>query len=135
MSIYDTIKEDFKQARRDGNKAGLDLLSTVIGEIDNEASRNNNKVVTDEITIKILDRFKKNLDEMIELTQCADSRRQLVAINSYLPKKMTQAEIEKSIEDSGHKTVKDIMQHLKTNHAGLYDGKLASEIAKKVAGG
>lgn len=131
MSIYDTIKGDFKQARRDGNKACLDLLSTVIGEIDNEASRNNNKVVTDELTIKVLDRFRKNLEEMIELTQCADSRRQWGSINSYIPTKMNEAQIRKVVKASGHTTLKDIMSFLKTEYAGLYDGKVASNVAKE----
>lgn len=128
-NIYNTLKEDIKQHRRDGNRAGVDLVSTILGEIDNEASRKENKLVTDEVAIRVLNRFKKNLDETIKLTNDKDSRRQLEAVESYLPKQMTAEELSKAITESGQKTLKDIMQHLKANYPGLYDGKMASALA------
>lgn len=51
-------------------------------------------------------------------------------LHSYLPKQLTKEELEAIIKNLNTKNVGEIMKHLKDNYSGVYDGKLASEIAK-----
>lgn len=134
MTIYKKIRDDFTVSRK--NKDGMAAFySTLIGEMDNEASRakDGSKEVTDEIAIKVLKSFKKNLVETFN-AENGDNYTTTLEINvvdGYLPQQMTRDDLVTSITLSGAKTMKDIMAHLKQYHAGLYDGKLASEVAKE----
>lgn len=133
-AIYTKIKADFIQARKDKLPTIVSLLSTVIGEMDNEASRDKSgsKEVTDETAIKVLKSFSKNLDEVIKHGDPEGAlRHEKAIIEGYLPQQMDRAALSAAITAYGVFTLKDIMSHLKTTYPGLYDGKLASEVAKE----
>lgn len=134
-TIYQKIKADFISARKNKVQPVINLLSTVIGEIDNEASRSKTgtKEVTDEIAIKVLKSFSKNLDEVIKISSNEAAVLEKATIDSYLPTQMSESFLRSVIATSGFTNMKDIMAYLKANHAGLYDGKMASQIAKEFA--
>ncbi|AKF13109.1 aspartyl-tRNA amidotransferase subunit B [Sinorhizobium phage phiN3] len=139
-TIYSKIKADFIGARKKRIQLNVSLLSTVIGEMDNEASRakTGSKEVSDEVAIKVLKKFSSNLEEVINLSKNdivrdGDPEIEKIIIDSYLPKQLTEDELRAAIKTSGFTSMKDIMAFLKANHAGLYDGKMASQIAKEFA--
>ncbi|AGR47903.1 hypothetical protein SmphiM12_271 [Sinorhizobium phage phiM12] len=70
-TIYSKIKADFIGARKKRIQLNVSLLSTVIGEMDNEASRakTGSKEVSDEVAIKVLKKFSSNLEEVINLSK------------------------------------------------------------------
>jgi len=61
--------------------------------------------------------------------------REIEILNGYLPKQMTEDELRSVISDFKAENiganVGSIMSFLKTNYAGLYDGKMASQLAKE----
>lgn len=135
MTIYERIVNDIKEARRNSDKHRTVYLSTIMGEMDNEKSRRKSAEVTDDIAISILKSFHKNVSEVIELTFDQDIGHLIIErdiASSYLPTVYSEDELRSVIVQSGHKTIKDIMSYLKTEHANLYDGKMASTIAKEM---
>jgi len=138
-TIYTKIKTDFVAARKDRNSSLVTLLSTVIGEMDNEASRakDSDKTVSDAVATKILKSFSKNLEELIiakgNNPDDISERLEKTIIDSYIPTQLDEDGLRSVIAASGVTGIKDVMTFLKANHAGLYDGKLASTIAKEFA--
>lgn len=140
-TIFATLKADQTQARKDKNSSLGTLLSTLIGEMQTAASRSTdgNKDVSDALAVKTLKSFIGNLDEtMKQVPADSDAYRaaqtERAFINTYVPQQLTDAELEQAIRiaqvQHGAKDLKSIMSYLKDNHAGLYDGKKASELAK-----
>lgn len=138
-TIYEKIKTDFIAARKAKQAGVVALLSTVIGEMNNEASRakTGDKTVSDEIAIKVLKSFAKNLEEVFKISGSVESEIELDIINTYLPSQMTGDDLrivlKNFVDVTGKNSMKDIMNFLKEQFAGLYDGKVASTIAKEFA--
>lgn len=142
-TIYEKIKDDQVTARKERKSNLVTLLSTVIGEMDNEASRakSGDKTVSNESATKVLKSFSKNLAELIEAKgnhpDDHDEHTEKAIIDSYIPKQMTDDDlrivVKNFVDVTGKNSMKDIMAFLKEQFAGLYDGKVASTIAKEFA--
>ncbi len=151
--LIDRIRADQLAARkaRDGVAAGL--LTTLIGEATSvseeefkaaaEAARGDDSdavavsvPITDEKVTATIVKFLKNAKANRELMKTSDAKieREIELLSAYLPRQMTEAELRAAIEgfrrDSPGANVGGVMAFLKANHAGLYDGKLASQLAK-----
>ena len=118
--IIDNIKADFIQARKNRETKLSTFYSWVIGQIQNST---NSKIYTDDIVLPILQNIKKKLVE-------ANEQDEVDIINAYIPEMLSESEI-REIFSNIEGGMKEKMQHLKENHASLYDGKLASTIAKE----
>lgn len=138
-TIFARLKADQIQARKDKEAAKAALLSTAMGEMQTVASRSpdGNKDVTDALAVKVLNTFVKNLDETIKVAAPQDvdvAQIEKGILSAYIPTQLTDAELEQVISiaqvQHGAKDLKSIMSYLKDNHAGLYDGKKASDLAK-----
>ena len=70
--------------------------------------------------------------------QKAKLQAEIVILEEYLPQQLSSADLEKIIvqlkETTPGLALNVVMKHLKDNYAGQYDGKSASEIAKRVVG-
>ena len=135
--IFETIKAD-SIVHRKAKSEVVGLYSTLIGEIQNEASRDKSgdKTITDVLVIKILKTFSKNLEETARISgettvAGVTALHEKSIIDWYIPKQMTENDLRIAINHSGFTNIKDIMSFLKTNHAGNYDGKIASAVAKE----
>ena len=86
----------------------------------------------------MIKKFIKNLDETILAnlklpnTNTALLDREKEILEVYLPKQLSKEELTEIIKSLNTKNMGDIMKNLKENHAGLYDGKMASEIVKSL---
>lgn len=130
---------------RKNRSATSGALSALLGEISTAQKapgRDPNAPLNDTEAIAIVKRFLKNNAEALapleglggEAVEAA--RAKLIAerelYESLLPKQMTAEEIEAFARERKDKGIGGIMAALKAERAGLYDGKLASEIAKRV---
>jgi hypothetical protein len=118
--IFEEIKKDFLQARKDRISDKAAFYSWAIGEIQNNAPT---KEYTNEVVLPILKNMHKKLSEIKNHTEAS-------IIGKYLPKMLTEEEIReifKTVEGG----MPEKMAYLKTNHTNMYDGKLASQIAKE----
>lgn len=131
MTIEKQINADFMLAFKNRNFEVKTLLGTVKGEMDNLKKTLNVQDLSNEKSIELLNKFAKNLRETIKLTDDIKSKNELVIIEEYLPKQMTEDEIRIKLDEviaSGAKTIGDIMKVFTTLPA---DKKIVSELVKQ----
>ena len=138
MSLLIKIKNDMNLARKNGDKTKLPKLSTLIGEIQSKEA-NKTSELTDQETLSVIKKFINNLDETINILKeknqdysFLEQERQIYSV--YLPKEMNQQEIEEffghlnSEMQMGQKMA--ALKKFAEENGVIYNGKLASEIAK-----
>jgi uncharacterized protein YqeY len=141
MSILEQIRADQLTARKAKDALSASLLTTLIGEatkITDEDFKKGQTAVTDEKVIATLKKFLKNAqDTKLALgddPRAETTEREIALLNNYLPQQMSEADLAKVIAEFRAATpdanMGSIMAHLKANYAGLYDGKVASQLAK-----
>jgi uncharacterized protein YqeY len=151
--LIDRIRADQLAARKARDSVAAGLLTTLIGEATTvgeeefraaaEAARRDDGdavavsvPITDEKVTGTIVKFLKNAKANRELMKTSDAKteREIEILSAYLPQQMTEAELRAAIEgfrrDNPGAGVGAVMAFLKANHAGLYDGKLASQLAK-----
>lgn len=142
MTLLEQIKADQLQARIAADKAKASILTTLIGEAEMVGKNDGNRDTTDQEVIATIKKFIKNIDETIAV---AGSTETLVAekdaLQVYLPRQLTEPELRVTIGNiivtqglSGPKAMGQLMGELKKNHAGSYDGALASRLVKELLG-
>lgn len=144
--IKEVLQADVKQAMKDKNKeklAGIRAIQTAIKqrEVDDRV------VINDEEAVAIMSKLVKQRKESIK--SYSDSGRQdlvaqeeaeLAIIQSYMPKQLSQEDIDKIIDETiarlGAVTIKDmgkVMADLKANLIGKADiGSLGDALKKKL---
>lgn len=138
MSLIDRLRADQLAARKAKNDIARSLLTTLLGEtttIAKNAGRDN--PTDDEVTAVVRKFLKGNAEVQLHLKDEIDlavARTEADLLNVYLPKQLTEQELRDAVIAAiagGAANVGAIMGVLKTNFAGLYDGKLASSIIKE----
>ena len=142
--LIDKIRADMIQARKTGSGVAKSLLVTLFAEASRVGKDKRNGLSTDEECISVIRKFAANADETYKiLSGCGKDTsaltQELAILQSYLPQQMTVDELTVVIEQivldqnlSGPKAIGQVMANLKASHAGKYDGKMASDIVKKV---
>ena len=140
MTILENIKAASLAARKARETAKASLLSTLIGEIETAAK--SGKSVNDDDVIAVVKKFIKNIDEsLVHVTRTSalvadDMRAEKEILESFLPQQLSEAELKALLQTyiaEGAKNVGDLMKRLKAEKAGLYDGGMASKLAKELA--
>jgi uncharacterized protein YqeY len=130
MTIEMKINEDFMVAFRARKTEVKTLLGTVKGEMQLLKKVLNVESLSDEKSIELLNKFAKNMKETIRLTDNEAAKAELVIIESYLPKQMSEMEVIAKLDEvlaSGATNIGAIMKAF----AGLpVDKKILSELAK-----
>lgn len=141
MGLKNTIKEAVKDAMRAKDKVKLETLRIALTAIQYEEI--NKGELADEPIVQILkSEIKKRREsiELIEKTGRAEAvltiKEEIAALEVFLPKQLSSAELEKIILDmkvaNPAANMGVAMKELKEKYAGLYDAKLASDLAKKL---
>jgi uncharacterized protein YqeY len=139
MSILDVLKADQLSARKSQSHTTISILTTLIGEGVSIGKNSGNRETTDVEMIALIKKFIKNNEEVITALDFNDPRSQTtflenIILKAYLPKQLTESELRDIIGACvlTGQNMGGIMATLKTNHSGLYDGKLASAIIKEI---
>ncbi|QOG11696.1 GatB/YqeY domain-containing protein [Arcobacter sp. FWKO B] len=147
MSLQEKLKEDMKIAMRDKNIIARDtirFLNSAIKQIEVDERR----VLDDNDVIKLIQKAIKQRNESIEQFKAAsrddlveNESAQLAVLEQYLPKQLSDDELELKIKDiitkTGATTIKDmgkIMGVASKDLAGIADGKRINETVKKLLG-
>ena len=127
-------EEEFEKARAAAEAARADGGAGSVGSLTVTVP------ITDEKVTATIARFLKNARTNRELILTSDAgslpkiEREIGLLGAYLPQQMTEAQLRAAIalfkRDNPGVGVGAVMAFLKANHAGLYDGKLASQLAK-----
>jgi len=130
MTLKEQISKDFLVAFKQ-KLPSKTLLTTLKGEIQTAEKNLKFESISDEEVIKILNKFAKNLKETLKLKDSEELRAELVVVESYLPKLMSEEEIQLKINEllgNGITNLGLIMKEFSTLPA---DKKLVSELVKK----
>jgi len=131
MTIEKRIEGDFMKAFKEKNAEVKSLLSTVKGEMQTMKKNLVVENLSDEESTKILGKFAKNLKENIRLMNDEKSKMELTIIESYLPKQMSEDEVNAKLDEILASGVTNIGQIMKEFAQLPVDKKLVSELAKK----
>jgi len=130
--ILSTMKKDNLRLRKEHNKDAL-ILGTLISEIQAHGKSNGNRETTEEETLRIIKKFRKNAKDTLKLSGNPEIEHEIEIYSLYLPKEMSERELTEVIREifKDNKNMGAIMMELKTNYTN-YDGKMASKICKNL---
>ena len=140
-----TLKDALKTAMKAQDRLRLDSIRALLTEIQYEEMQKSVDELSPTECTSILQREVKKRNEAMQFEEQAgrsDAKAKLATeiaiIEEYLPKQLSAEQLEKVIVDFKASTpgaaLPLVMKHLKENYAGQYDGKSASDIAKRVLG-
>lgn len=143
MAILDEIRRDWMAARKARVLVTATLLGTLIGAIETkEKTFNPARKLTD---AEVIAEVKRMLDAVIDTgrhlavatgrdEESAKNAIERGVLEEYMPQQMSEAEIEAFVvaKKADGLAMGAIMAALKADHAGAYDGRLASAIVKRV---
>lgn len=143
--LINKIVEDALEARKAHNKDTASLLTTLYSEALMVGKNKGNRQPTDEEVYAVVEKFVKNAKEvekyLLETGKGASKVAfEIETLSKYLPEKMSEEELTKVIKEiiEAFKIANcpvqmgKIMGSLKENFNGMYDGKMASEIVKRI---
>ena len=112
MTLKEKINSEFVTAFKEKNTLKKSLLSVVKGEIQTSEKNTNVQNMSDEDVLKILNKFAKSIKENISFGDEV-AKKELEIIQSYLPKEMSDYEIESKISEIVGSGVTNIGQIMK----------------------
>jgi uncharacterized protein YqeY len=150
--LRDQINNSLKDAMKSGEKLKLSTLRLVNAAIKNadiEARGNGKGPLDDAALLGLLQKMIKQRQESVELYEkggraelAANERVEIEVIQGYLPKQMSDAEVEAAIKaaiaESGAASVKDmgkVIAILRAKYAGQMDFGKASGLVKAALSG
>lgn len=137
------LQEEMKNAMREKDKLRLMTIRGVLSAIQYEEMKKSKDALSDDEIIAVLRSELKKRAESLEYAE-KDGRTELIddlkkeeeVLKGFLPQQMSAEELETVVrnikEGNPNANMGDIMKQLRTDYSGKFDGKLASEIVKKV---
>ena len=147
MALYDQVSNDIKEAMKARDKVRLETLRNIKKVfIEAKTAPGSNDTLDDADALKILQKLAKQGNESAETYKqqnredlAAEELAQVKVIEEYLPKPLSEEEIEAAVkaivEQTGASSMKDmgkVMGMASKQLAGRTDGKVISTIVKKL---
>ena len=139
--ILDDIKKANVEAMKNRDSVARAIYSVVMTKAMNltVAKREKGETLQDSDMVQILQKTIKELSDEKEsfekvgnAEKVAEIERQKEVISAYLPKMLSESEIEKIISSLPDKSVPNVMKHFKTNYSGKVDMALVNATLKKM---
>lgn len=145
MSLTDKINDGIKNAMRSKEKPLLEALRAIKAALLLEATKGGDGKVSEKAEMQILTKMHKQRKESAEIYRqqgredlAKDEEFQAGVLEDFLPKQLSEAEIEKVVEEiiaetsaEGMKDMGKVMGQASSRLAGKADGKKISEIVKR----
>jgi uncharacterized protein YqeY len=136
MSLIDTIKTKQVAARKSGDTVAASLYTTLLGEAAMIGKNAGNRDTTDAEVVAVVQKFLKNLNETVQALrirgQSVETQlTEQTLLTAFLPRQLSESELVELVQKNAHLGMPGFMKLLKENYAGQYDGKLASQVAKR----
>lgn len=138
MTLHEQLKKDRMTAMKTGDTYTKDTLTVLLGDLESDSKRG--KTVDDAYIMNAIKKSVVNATENHKITNDKKFLREVNLLEAYLPKQMSEVKlkgiinsiIENQEENGGVPcNIGHVMQALKANFDGEFDGKLASKIAKE----
>lgn len=140
------IIEDIKKANinsmKEHNSVARNIFSVVLGKIKLEEIKNreSGKEILEGDVLNILQKTLKELAEQKEnyakvnnTDKINEIEQQETVLNAFLPKMLTETEIQNIISEMPDKSIGAVMKKFKSEFNGKCDMRLVNEIAKRFA--
>ncbi|MEQ9402481.1 MAG: GatB/YqeY domain-containing protein [Cyclobacteriaceae bacterium] len=149
MSLKTTIEQDIRQAMLNKDKDSLRALRAIKSLILlAETEKGSGGELSEDAEMKLLTKAAKQRKDSIAIFEeqgredlAATERSELVIIEKFLPKQLTEAEVEEEVKNiinesgaSGPQDMGKVMGMASKKLAGKADGKLISSLARKLLG-
>lgn len=139
------LKDQMKEAMKAKNKVRLDAIRGLLSEIQYEEMQREVSDLDPESCLQVVQRGLKKLKEELEYAGKAGRPelaekldQEILVLESLLPRQLSEGELEDllvSLKSADPElNMGRVMKILKEQHSGRYDGRLASEVAKRVFG-
>lgn len=129
--LIEKLKAARMQAMRDKNGLARSILTTLLGELEGIAKRDQTDI-TDDMIIRTCKKFIIGNKETIKLGGDAEKlEAENEILQQFVPKQLSADEVRAIIADMKLLNLGQIMQQLKAEHEGTYDGKMASLLARE----
>ena len=141
MTLMTTLKMDLLVARKAKDEIRKNLLTALVGEATSIGKNQGNRETSDEEAIQLVKKFTKNAEETKRI--CVENNRdtktvdeELETLSKYVPVQLSETDLISML--TNYKTANEqanlgtAMKYQKENFAGLYDGKIASVIARDI---
>lgn len=139
------FEDDLKAAMKGGDKTKVATLRLLIAALKNERIQAGRELTADEIEAAVRRGVKQRKDSIEQYAKggrqdlVEAEKAELAVLESYLPKGLSDAEIEAAIHaivaEKGFSSGKDVglvMKELMARHRGRVDGKRAQEMARQI---
>ena len=113
MTLKERINADYMTAFKAKDTIAKNLLSVIKGEIQTIEKNTGVESMSDEDVLKIIAKTKKSLDETNSKFPSDQTSAELAIVEAYLPKQMSESEIElriKQLIEEGVSSIGDIMK-------------------------
>lgn len=147
MTILSEIESDRMTSRKNKDRDLTALLTTLYSEIGMVGKNDGGRLSTDDEAVIVIKKFIKNANMSLHSLRKMETERsvisideletELVILNSYLPKQLTDIELNDAIkgiiadiDEPTPRVMGMVMKQLKAEKGDTYDGKLASMIVK-----
>ncbi|MCQ2251873.1 MAG: GatB/YqeY domain-containing protein [Bacteroidales bacterium] len=144
MTLTEQIQEDMKSAMKEKNQAKLAAVRAIKSEILKEQTSGKSDGVTDADVLKIIQKMIKQRTDSVAIYQqqgrqdlVEEENAQMEFIKCYLPKQLSEAEVEaiinKIVAETGAASIKDmgkVMKAANAELAGKADGKMIADKVK-----
>ena len=113
MTLKERINADYMTAFKAKDTTAKNLLSVIKGEIQTIEKNTGVESMSDEDVLKIIAKTKKSLDETNSKFPSDQTSAELAIVEAYLPKQMSESEIElriKQLIEEGASSIGDIMK-------------------------
>lgn len=138
------LRNELKQAMRDRDSLRTRVLRNVLAAVKNKQIEKRTEVTAAEV-VGLIQREAKQCRETLEFAResgrsevIADQEQVVAVLESLLPQQMTEADLKAAIQAIIAATescsLGDVMKQLTAAHAGTYDGRSASRLAKELLG-
>ncbi|MDO5754637.1 MAG: GatB/YqeY domain-containing protein [Tissierellia bacterium] len=145
MSLINTLRKDKMKAMKEKNRVKTGVISLIMNNILMEEKTKKRELTDEEALTFVQKELKQTKDALAQvpedrIDQIEENKKKIEIILEYLPKQMSDCEIEQEIQkileeeklEKSPASIGIIMKKMMGHHKGEVDGKRVNEILRKV---
>jgi len=145
MSISERLSEDLKKALKAGEKDTLSVIRMIKAAVKNKEIEKGGSLSDEEFYSVLMSLARQRKESIEQFSKggrhdlAEKEERELSITQSYLPRQLTEGELEEVIKDAiketgagSQKDMGNVMKFIMSKIKGQVDGKLVSELVKKI---
>jgi len=130
MNKIETIKREYLDSRKSGDSITKNLLSTFIGEYDNQAKDPNGNITTSD---ELVHSIAKKMIKSAETIGSEVAKQEIQILEKYLPQMASKAEIIEFLRDNDLSLGCRLIGSAKQHFGGNVDPKMVQEAIKELS--